>query len=141
MKKLPGYIFLALLLFGGFCAVVTSLSISRSIDTAANLAAQELQRPPASSEVISQSLENRLYLEEKGGGFLSFFGGLSLVALAIGGLFGFYWVKSNYLRQKRLTHRAMKEPNTIRRVPRVTIPTSRQLTAGEEENDYDQTYR
>jgi hypothetical protein len=95
------------------------------LETAAQLAAGEMSRPPSSSEVIANSLDRRIPKEEKGGGFLATVGGLSLLLIAIGARFLYFYLKANYLRQSRLNTRAniqARQPGPVPRAPRLMLP-------------------
>lgn len=121
MKKVS--LIFVLFLLGG-CLLLAFVA-TRAADTAVNLAAEELQRPPTSSEVIAESLERRT-AEEEGRGFLAYFGLFALVASGVGAYLFFYRFKSEYLRQQRLTTREAKRAPRIRS----TIPAARQLEDG-----------
>jgi len=129
MKRLSVFVFLGIM---GFC-VITAFSISRSIDTAAQLAADEIKRPPTSSEIIADSLDRRLYQEE-GTSPLAFLGWIAFFVMLGGGLLLFYRWRGEYLRQKRLTLREQRQPGNVPRMgrpPRITIPERFRITEGD----------
>lgn len=140
MRKLGGFILLGFMLMCGFSAFILAFSASRAIDTGAQIAAQELQRPPNASELIENSLEYRTR-QEAGGGFWVGFGIFSLIASVAGYAIIYFRQRGEYIRQKRLTLRELRQSDQpVRRlpnIPSVTIPQSRRLMNGSNGDDHE----